>query len=420
MSTINRQPTMTFATKPTLMGRILLAELAQTQFGLIHFTDPEGQTHAFGDMHSDLKADLHVLDWRAASLIIRQGDVGFAMALSKGWVKTPDLRSLFQIALKNEQAVSTIHGRWWPLLLKRLVHWVLRDNSRRGSRKNIISHYDLGNHFYQLWLDPSMSYSSAWFGLAHTSPNVQACISGQALYDAQIAKYDRIIDGLQAKPGDRVLEIGCGWGGFAHRAAQRGLRVYGVTISDAQLQWSRERIVRAGLTDLVELVRQDYRDIKGQFDHIVSIEMFEAVGMRHWPTYFETLRQCLKPGGRAVLQVIDIADQYFDHYKNHTDFIQQFIFPGGMLPSPTRLKQGIEATGLQVQRHDSFGFDYARTLRTWLERFDAQLTTIRAQGFSESFIQIWRMYLVYCEVGFLESRTDVKQWTLYRPTERSS
>lgn len=397
------------------MARILLAELAQTEKGLIHFTDPDGQTYEFGDVNAELKADLQIVDWRAASLIIRQGDVGFALALSRGWLKTPDMRSLFQIAIHNEDNVSTVHGRWWPLLLKRVVHWVLRDNSRRGSRKNIISHYDLGNHFYQLWLDPSMSYSAAWFGLSHIKPNHETAFTLEKLHVAQLAKYDRIIDALAAKPGDRILEIGCGWGGFAERAAQRGLNVYGVTISDAQLCWARDRIVRGGLSHQVELVRQDYRDIQGHFDHIVSIEMFEAVGMRHWPTYFEKLKKCLKPGGRAVLQVIDIDDKYFDHYKGHTDFIQQFIFPGGMLPSPSRLQQGFTDMGLQIESVQSFAYDYARTLRTWLERFDAQLNTIRAQGFSESFIQIWRMYLIYCEVGFLESRTDVKQWTLLQP-----
>ncbi len=418
MSTTDGQPILSVTSRRSIMARILLAELGQTQEGLIHFTDPDGQTYEFGMPQSELKADLHILDWRAASLMIRQGDVGFALALSRGWVKTPDMRNLFLIALRNENHVDTVHGRWWPLLLKRLVHWVLRDNSRRGSRKNIISHYDLGNPFYELWLDPSMSYSSAWFGRASKRPSHEVAITVEALYSAQQAKYDHIIDALNAKPGDRILEIGCGWGGFAQRAAERGFKVYGVTISDAQLKFAHERIMRVGLSHQVELVRQDYRDIQGQFDHIVSIEMFEAVGMRHWPTYFETLKKCLKPGGHAVLQVIDIDDQYFDHYKSHTDFIQQFIFPGGMLPSPSHMKQGAEAANLKVDSTVSFGFDYARTLRAWLERFDAQVGTIRTQGFSESFIQLWRMYLVYCEVGFLESRTDVKLWTLSQPLNR--
>jgi cyclopropane-fatty-acyl-phospholipid synthase len=417
LSTTDREQTLAVTSHRSIMARILLSELSQTQEGLIHFTDPDGQAYEFGQPNAELKADLHILDWRAASLMIRQGDVGFALALSRGWLKTPDMRNLFLIALRNENHVDTVHGRWWPLLLKRLVHWVLRDNSRRGSRKNIISHYDLGNQFYELWLDPSMSYSSAWFGRADQRPDHEAAISTDALSLGQQAKYDYIIDTLQAKKGDRVLEIGCGWGGFAQRAAERGLHVYGVTISDAQLNWAQDRISKAGLGQQVELVRQDYRDIQGQFDHIVSIEMFEAVGMRHWQTYFDTLKNCLKPGGRAVLQVIDMADQFFDHYKSHTDFIQQFIFPGGMLPSPSQMLQGAAKAGLHVESSISFGFDYARTLRTWLERFDAQIIAIRAQGFSESFVQLWRMYLVYCEVAFLESRTDVKQWTLSRPLQ---
>lgn len=388
-------------------GKLLVNLLSRISHGSLKLIDPAGIEMMLGQNASDPErlvdhAELKICDWRAASLILRQGDVGFAESLRRGWVDSPDLVALFTLAIRNDQISEAVNGHWWALLLKRLSHWVLKDNSRAGSRRNILSHYDVGNNFYRLWLDPSMTYSSALF---------QGDLS-QELERAQEAKYDRILDQIQAQPGQTILEVGCGWGGFAERAARRGLKVVGITLSDAQLEWANQRMHDAGLSDRVSLRLQDYRDVHEQFDHIVSIEMFEAVGLLHWPGYFQMLARCLKPTGRVVVQTIDIAEDHFDAYRRGTDFIQQYIFPGGMLPSPSRFKKESESSGLRVLEILSFGQDYAETLKRWAQRFEASLQQIREQGYDEAFIRIWRMYLAYCEVGFRQSRTDVKQWTL--------
>lgn len=383
-------------------GRLLLKLLKKITQGSLVLTDPQGSSIELGQPGATLHASLHIYDWRAAGLILRQGDVGFAESLRRGWVDSPNLLALFTLALRNEQVSEAVDGHWWALLLKKLSHWVLKDNSRKGSRRNIVSHYDVGNAFYRLWLDPSMTYSAGWFEGDLT----------RSLQVAQDAKYDRILNQLQATPGQTVLEVGCGWGGFAERAAQRGLNVVGITLSDAQLEWATQRLHEAGLSQQVSLRLQDYRDVPEQYDHIVSIEMFEAVGLLHWPSYFQMLARCLKPGGRAVVQTIDIQDQRFDTYRRGTDFIQQFIFPGGMLPSPSRFEKECEAAGLRVHETLSFGLDYAETLKRWTQQFEASLSSIREQGYDDAFIRIWRMYLAYCEAGFREQRTDVKQWTL--------
>jgi cyclopropane-fatty-acyl-phospholipid synthase len=382
------------------IARGFVTMLARLRVGSLTLIDPQGRSQLFGQQGAWPHAQLHIRNWRAVGQILRQGDVGFAQAYQRGWVDCADLQALFRLALRNEDSVAAIHGNRWALVFKRLAHWVLRDNNRRGSRKNILAHYDLGNDFYRLWLDPSMSYSAAIFDAAH--PN--------DLQAAQWAKYDRLLDLIEAKPGQTVLEIGCGWGGFAQRAAERGLKVKGVTLSDAQLAWADQRIAQAGLSDQVDLSICDYRDIKGQFDHIVSIEMFEAVGLRHWTGFFAKVKQCLRPHGKVAIQTIDIADDHFDDYVKSTDFIQQFIFPGGMLPSPTRFAALASESGLVEQDRFSFGLDYAETLNRWAVKFEESLPAVRELGFDEPFIRIWRMYLAYCEAGFLEQRTDVKQW----------
>jgi cyclopropane-fatty-acyl-phospholipid synthase len=383
-------------------GRLLLKLLKKITQGSLVLTDPHGSSIELGQSGATPHAALHIYDWRAAGLILRQGDVGFAESLRRGWVDSPNLLALFTLALRNEQVSEAVDGHWWALLLKKISHWVLKDNSRKGSRRNIVSHYDVGNAFYRLWLDPSMTYSSGWFEGDLT----------RSLKMAQDAKYDRILNQLQATPGQTVLEVGCGWGGFAERAALRGLNVVGITLSDAQLEWATQRLDQAGLSQQVSLRLQDYRDVPEQYDHIVSIEMFEAVGLLHWPSYFQMLARCLKPGGRVVVQTIDIRDQRFEAYRLGTDFIQQYIFPGGMLPSPSRFEKECEAASLQVHETLSFGLDYAETLKRWAQQFEASLSSIREQGYDDAFIRIWRMYLAYCEAGFREQRTDVKQWTL--------
>ena len=383
-------------------ARAFVTMLARLRVGSLTLVDPQGRSVLFGKQGEWPHAQLQVHDWRAVTAILRQGDVGFAESLRKHWVDCPDLLSLFRLAIRNEDAVDTVHGNRWSLLIKRLAHWVLRDNSKKGSRRNIVAHYDLGNDFYRLWLDASMSYSAAIF----------ADKPGTDLEVAQYAKYDRLLDLLDARPGQHILEIGCGWGGLAQRAAERGLRVTGVTLSDEQLAWAKKRMQDGGFSDQVDLQLRDYRDIQGQYDHIVSIEMFEAVGLRHWPSFFGVLRRCLKPTGKVALQSIDIADDRFEAYVRGTDFIQQYIFPGGMLPSPTRFREMSADAGLQVIDEFSFGVDYAETLNRWAQQFEVKLDDVRALGFDDAFIRLWRMYFAYCEAGFREKRTDVKQWIL--------
>ncbi|WP_293779637.1 cyclopropane-fatty-acyl-phospholipid synthase family protein [uncultured Oxalicibacterium sp.] len=385
-----------------LAGHLLFAMFERIEEGTLEVTTPDGVVLRFGN-GSGIHADLAIHDWRAARPMMMQGDIGFADSLRQGWVSSQGLLELFRLVIRNQHALErALHGKWWALLLRRLSHLWLNNNSRSGSRRNIQAHYDLGNSFYQLWLDSSMTYSSAWFGDdEHVS-----------LDRAQSNKYQRILDELDARPGQRILEIGCGWGGFAEHAARQGISVHGITLSPAQLAFAEQRMREAGLDDRVTLTLQDYRDVDAQYDHIVSIEMLEAVGEAHWSTYFAMLKRSLKPQGKIVLQSIDIADAHFAHYRSSTDFIQQFIFPGGMLPSPSILQAQAERAELQLERHQSFGLDYARTLHHWRRAFMSQLDQVRAQGFDDAFIRLWEMYLTYCEAGFLERRTDVALWTL--------
>jgi cyclopropane-fatty-acyl-phospholipid synthase len=280
----------------------------------------------------------------------------------------------------------------------KLVHW-RRRNSRKGAKRNIHAHYDLGNGFYRLWLDRTMTYSSALFGGAR----------GKPLEAAQTDKYERILEQIGAKQGDSILEIGCGWGGFAEAAARRGMRVTAITISREQLEYARERLERAGLADRVDLQFRDYRDVEGKYDHVVSIEMVEAVGERYWPDYFATLKRHVAPGGSALVQAIVIADEFFEGYRHRPDFIQTYVFPGGMLLSPQRLGEQCRKAGLKVAELYSFGLDYAHTLETWLGRFDEVADQVARLGFDERFRRMWRYYLAYCAAGFSTRRTDVLQ-----------
>ena len=401
----NRALSLPSCSKFPLTGHLFFVMLDKLEHGLLHVTTPEGASRRFGKTASAVDAQLHIHHWRAAHLIMVQGDIGFAESMRRGWVSSPDLLALFRLAIHNQQILQqAIHGKWWALLVRRLSHLWLRDNSRAGSKRNIQAHYDLGNDFYQCWLDPSMTYSAAWFG-KHRE---------QSLEQAQQAKYQRILEELGAQQGQHILEIGCGWGGFAEYAARRGCKVDGITLSPSQLAFAQQRLQAQGLDALVTLSLQDYRDINGQYDHIVSIEMLEAVGEAHWHEYFSLLQQRLKPGGKVVIQCIDIADDYFPHYRSSTDFIQQFIFPGGMLPSPSIIYTHARQTGFKVHRLLSFGQDYAHTLHLWHQRFMSQLDAIREQGFDDAFIRLWEMYLKYCEAGFIEQRTDVKLWTLHQ------
>lgn len=380
-------------------ARWLLRILAGLRAGRIDLTTPDGRTLTFSGSATGPHATLKLGDWKVCADILTRGDIGLAEAWIDGRVTSDDLTQLLLLAAVNETAIEqAIHGRWWATLAYRLRHW-LRPNTRAGSRKNIHAHYDLGNDFYRLWLDSTMTYSSALF----------EGDAGRALGDAQAAKYARILREAGVQPGDHILEIGCGWGGFAEHAARAGCRVTGITVSAAQLEYARERIARAGLGDRVTLQLCDYRDLGGQFDHVVSIEMFEAVGERYWPGYFAMIRDRLRPGGRALVQSITIAESKFDRYRSGTDFIQQYIFPGGMLPSKTVFAEVAARQGLKVQDMHAFGLDYAATLARWHQTFNHAAAEVVALGFDERFMRTWRFYLAYCEAGFRAGATDVVQ-----------
>ncbi|KTG16947.1 MULTISPECIES: cyclopropane-fatty-acyl-phospholipid synthase family protein [unclassified Guyparkeria] len=380
--------------------------LADIRIGRVQVTTDDGGAAEFvGVEHPELSASWHLHHpARLFSRIARLGDIGIAEGFIHGDFTTDDLTALLEIGARNFEAIGDdLRPGFWTRLGHRIQH-ALRANHRRGSRRNIAAHYDLGNDFYRLWLDESMTYSAAIFG----SPD-------EPLEDAQQRKYDRLLDRLETTPGDRILEVGCGWGGLAERAARRGLTVDGLTLSTEQLAYGHERLARAGLADRARLHLTDYRDQAGQFDHLVSIEMFEAVGERYWPTYFQTVRDRLKPGGRAAIQVITIDEAAFETYRREPDFIQLYIFPGGMLPSIERFHAEAKAAGLHVRETHRFGQDYARTLSRWRERFDTAEDELEAMGFDHAFRQTWRYYLAYCEAGFLAGRIDVAQVILERP-----
>lgn len=351
--------------------------------------------HVFEGPDPGPDAGLILYDWKVVPALAARGDIGLTEAYRDGWCDIPDLEALLLLALKNEDVLDRyIYGhRLQGLAIQAL--YLLNRNSRAGSRRNIAAHYDLGNDFYRLWLDPSMTYSSALFA------------EGDDLTAAQQRKYDRIIDNLAGTSG-RLLEIGCGWGGFAERALHRGdFAPKGLTLSERQAEYARQR-----LGPDAEIVLQDYRDETGRFDHIVSIEMFEAVGEKYWPAYFGKVAQSLSDRGRAMVQTITVADRYFTRYRKGGDMVRSFIFPGGMLPSPSRFEGEAARAGLMVQEAFGFGQDYARTLRDWMARFDASLPQIRSLGFDEPFIRVWRFYLAACAASFAVGRTDVVQYRL--------
>ncbi|UYN93409.1 MAG: class I SAM-dependent methyltransferase [Enhydrobacter sp.] len=382
----------------TLSSRFVLKALDRLAVGRLILRLPDGAVRAFGPA-AEPAAELDVRRWRFFRRVLVDGDMGFAEAYMDGDCDSPDLPRLIALLAENERALGAVAVRnGLHNLLLRVLHR-RRDNSRGGARRNIHAHYDLGNAFYRLWLDPSMTYSAALYGGE----------TGKPLEIAQAAKYDRILEQLGARQGDSVLEIGCGWGGFAEAAARRGLRVTAITISREQLDYARRRLERAGVADRVDLQFRDYRDVEGRYDHIVSIEMIEAVGERYWPDYFATLRRHIAPGGSALVQAIVIAEQFFEAYRRQPDFIQTYIFPGGMLPTPRHLAEQCRRAGLRVAELYSFGRDYAHTLETWLSHFDRVAIEIARQGFDERFRRMWRYYLAYCAAGFSTGRTDVLQ-----------
>ena len=382
--------------------RIVLQMLRKMAHGALRLECPDGSVLHFGD--SSAAVTLTLNSWEPCLAAMRSGDIGFAESYIAGEWQTDNLAGLLELFIHNRSVLeNAIYGSWWGSLLYRVRHLFNR-NSRAGSRRNIHAHYDIGNAFYTLWLDPSMTYSSALF----TAP-------GMTLQQAQRAKYQRILSETRARPGDHVLEIGCGWGGFAELAASQGMQVTGLTLSSEQLAFAQQRLIDAGHAGRTQLKLQDYRDARGEFDAIASIEMFEAVGEEYWDSYFACLAQRLKTGGRACVQTITIADELFERYRKGTDFIQQYIFPGGMLPSPEVFRARAASHGLTVTNELAFGLDYARTLALWDADFRLQEAAVRAQGFDDRFIRTWQFYLAYCEAGFRAGSIDLFQFTLQKP-----
>jgi cyclopropane-fatty-acyl-phospholipid synthase len=372
--------------------------------GALEIVLPGGRVMTVTGAQAGPTARLIVRDYRFMRRVMMSGAIGFAEGYVAGEWDTPDLPALLEVfSLNFDRLQRLVAGRPLMRLAHGLMH-AMRRNTRKGSRHNIHAHYDLGNRFYEAWLDPGMTYSSALFAAP-----------GQSLAQGQEAKYAALAQSIGLESSHHVLEIGCGWGGFAEFAAARlGAQVTGVTISRAQHDYAAKRMFEQGLADRVRIELMDYRDVQGRFDRIASIEMFEAVGEAFWPTYFGKVRDLLRPGGRAGLQIITIQDELFEDYRRQADFIQKYIFPGGMLPSEARLQQELERAGLSWQGVSRFGQDYARTLSEWAARFQESWKAIAPQGFDDRFRRLWLFYLGYCEAGFRTRRTDVIQLSLGR------
>ena len=381
----------------SLIASRFLRSLDGLHAGSLQLTTPEGQTYHFEGREPGHAAELRLRDWGAVRRMMLRGSVGVTEVYRDGRLETDDLTRLLLFALQNSHRLDdVVNGNPFAQAMSQLRYLLFDRNTLRGSKRNIHAHYDLGNDFYSLWLDPGMTYSSALW----RRPD-------ESLDQAQLNKYDRILDRLEVDSG-RLLEVGCGWGGFAERALQRGDFGYrGITLSDEQHRWANDRL--AGFGTDPRVVLEDYRAQQGKFDHIVSIEMFEAVGERYWRTYFDKLRELLADGGRAVVQTITIDDKLFRAYRRSADMIRSFIFPGGMLPSPSVFEATAARSGLKVVDRFDFGLDYARTLREWLDRFETAVPKLADLGFDDRFVRVWRFYLAGCIATFETGRTSGQQ-----------
>ncbi|WP_298816369.1 cyclopropane-fatty-acyl-phospholipid synthase family protein [uncultured Roseibium sp.] len=387
-----------------LKGTPRLARMAanlavKIRYGSLEVQFPDGRRYLIEGRENGPHGVLKIHNWRFFRMVVQAGDVGVGEAFMAGYWSSPDVTTFLEVfCINQESTLEALQGRPFSRFLLSLRHW-LNANTKRGSKRNISAHYDLGNAFYKEWLDPSMTYSSAIY--SNETNNLE---------QAQAEKYASLVRQTGIRPEHQVLEIGCGWGGFAEHVAKTvGAHVKALTISQEQFDYARERIYKAGLNEKVDVVFQDYRDERGVYDRIASIEMFEAVGEKYWPTYFEQLSKCLKPGGKAGLQIITIQDKMFEDYRRGTDFIQRYIFPGGMLPPPGRLREIGKSLGLDLEDQTIFGQDYARTLAEWRYSFRQAWPKIRPLGFDERFKRLWEFYLHYCEAGFRSGNIDVRQ-----------
>lgn len=385
--------------------KLAFAMLTRMKKGHLTVALPDGRVFDFEAATKGPHARIDVKDIKIAKRILLKGDIGFAEAYMDDQFSTPDLTAVLEyFAVNFENAGALGKGSTFRNLLAKCVDTLTRRNTHKGAKKNILAHYDLGNEFYAKWLDPSMTYSSALFK------------NTEDMLPAQTEKYDSIARMIEARPDAHILEIGSGWGGFAEHAAKTyGSRVTTITISDAQHAYASKRIFEAGLAERVKVELRDYRHVEGKYDGVASIEMFEAVGEDYWPGYFSKVASVLDHGKRAALQIITIEDDLFPSYRKRVDFIQKYIFPGGMLPSETALKKEFSSAGLTFESAHMFGQSYAKTLAAWADNFRSAWPSIEAMGFDRPFRNLWEYYLSYCEAGFRTGRTDVGQFVLRKP-----
>ena len=388
--------------RPVFWEALLDKWLSRIEAGELRAVFPSNFQKVYSGGQVGPTADIQINSWKLVPRLLLSGDMGLAESFLSGEWETSNLTQLILLGDINERALgNAVTPSKFINSIEKLRHQ-RRDNSKRGSRRNIAAHYDLGNEFYSHWLDNSMSYSSALF-----------TDFGEELEVGQNRKYQRLAKALKLKEGDQVLEIGCGWGGFAEIAAKEyKCNVVGITLSNEQAKFAQRRMQENQLSNLVDIRIEDYRDVQGSFDKIVSIEMFEAVGEEHWRNYFETIKTRLKPGGLAGIQSITIANEFFETYKRRPDFIQKYIFPGGILPSEDKLNNAVSSAGMKILDDYYFGKSYAETLRRWQSTFEQKWDDIKNLGFDEKFQKMWRYYLSYCEAGFETGHINVGQFLI--------
>ncbi len=387
-----------------LVARAVIKAVIGLKYGTLTLQWPNGSASQIVGKNAGVNAIINLKSYDLATRVIKRGDVGVGESYMDEQWDSPDVTAVLKLFCDNTHMMIAQQRNLFSSFFLKLLSW-RNENTQKGSKRNIAAHYDLGNNFYKQWLDPSMTYSSAIYKDGQMS-----------LHDAQNEKYANLVRQTGISADDHVLEIGCGWGGFAEFAAREvGCSIKALTISREQFDFAQERIFKAGLNDKVDIAFQDYRDETGTYDRIASIEMFEAVGEKYWPTYFETLSKCLKPEGTAGLQIITIQEKLFESYRKKTDFIQRYIFPGGMLPTPTILKDLAQQNGMDFSKEDIFGHDYANTLVEWRKSFQAAWPNIQPMGFDQRFKRMWEFYMHYCEAGFRSENIDVRQMVFMRP-----
>jgi cyclopropane-fatty-acyl-phospholipid synthase len=392
--------TMRAMLSSSINEKLFLKALERIRYGTLQLTLPNGAIRRFTGLEPGPQARLKMVDRAMIGAVLSGGDIGFGESYMRGEWETDDLCSVMHVAAANADSLGIVDGRGMKRFLSWIYHHFLRRDTLAGSRRNVYEHYDLSNDFYRLWLDESMTYTGAYFAR-----------DDMTLEEAQAAKYGRILQRLGASHGAHVLDIGCGWGAFVAAAARLGMRATGINISREQISYANEWLRRESVEN-AEIVLRDYREERGRYDHIVSIEMIDHVSERSWPGYFDTLKRSLNPNGKTLLQSIIITDSVFDEYRKGCDFLQRHIFPGAMLPSDAALRACAAGAGLKVTDAFEFGRSYARTAMEWLTRFDAASLRIRAMGFPSEFMRKWRFYLAYCYGGLMSGRSKVVQYEL--------